>query len=44
MLYAELDATGKTRHLQYAPYLDYRPLKPDEPSVEEFLAGRNVPG
>jgi superfamily II DNA/RNA helicase len=24
MLYVELDATGNTRHLHYAPYLDYR--------------------
>ena len=30
MLYVELDSAGNTRHLQYAPYLDYRPLKPDE--------------
>ena len=26
MLYVELDADGATRHLHYAPYLDYRPL------------------
>ena len=26
MLYVELDAAGKARHLHYAPYLDYRPL------------------
>ena len=26
MLYVELDADGTTRHLHYAPYLDYRPL------------------
>ncbi|MBV8351904.1 MAG: DUF3883 domain-containing protein [Verrucomicrobia bacterium] len=38
MLYVELDATGKARHLHYAPYLDYRPLRPDEPSVDVFLA------
>lgn len=37
MLYVELDDVGTARHLQYAPYLDYRPLKPDEPSVEEIL-------
>jgi hypothetical protein len=37
MLYVELDATGTARHLQYAPYLDYRPLKPEEPSVETIL-------
>jgi SNF2 family DNA or RNA helicase len=38
MLYVELDATGKTRHLHYAPYLDYRPLAEDEPQVEAILA------
>ena len=26
MLYVELDEDGNTRHLNYAPYLDYRPL------------------
>ena len=26
MLYVELDPEGNTRHMQYAPYLDYRPL------------------
>ena len=38
MLYVELDATRTTRHLQYAPYLDYRPLADGEPDVETFLA------
>jgi SNF2 family DNA or RNA helicase len=38
MLYVELDAEGHTRHLQYAPYLDYRPLGEGEPSVEALLA------
>lgn len=38
MLYIENDAAGNARHLQYAPYLDYRPLKDDEPGVDEFLA------
>jgi superfamily II DNA or RNA helicase len=37
MLYVELDAAGNTRHVQYAPYLDYRPLQPDEPSVATLL-------
>jgi hypothetical protein len=37
MLYVELDADGTTRHLQYAPYLDYRPLSAGEPDVETFL-------
>jgi len=38
MLYVEMDATGQARHLHYAPYLDYRPLRADEPSVEVLLA------
>ncbi len=37
MLYVELDADGTTRHVHYAPYLDYRPLAPEDPSVEEIL-------
>src|SRR5207245_301679 len=38
MLYVELDAAGTARHLQYAPYLDYRPLAADEPGVDAFVA------
>ena len=38
MLYVELDAAGKARHLHYAPYLDYRPLRADEPGVDALLA------
>ena len=38
MLYVELDAAGNARHLQYAPYLDYRPLAADEPGVDAFLS------
>jgi hypothetical protein len=38
MLYVELDPSGGVRHLQYAPYLDYRPLKPEEPTVLDILA------
>ena len=38
MLYVELDAEGNARHMQYAPYLDYRPLRDDEPDVDAFLA------
>jgi hypothetical protein len=34
----ELDQTGSVRHLNYAPYLDYRPLQPGEPEVETLLA------
>ena len=37
MLYVELDAAGKTSHLQYAPYLDYRPLAVGELDVGELL-------
>lgn len=38
LLYVELDESGMTRHLHYAPYLDYRPLKPEEPTIEAILA------
>src|SRR5207237_1855762 len=38
MLYIELDAAGTTRHLQYAPYLDYRPLRPNELDVDRLLS------
>jgi superfamily II DNA or RNA helicase len=38
MLYVEMDATGQARHIHYAPYLDYRPLLADEPSVDTVLA------
>ncbi|MDE0078116.1 MAG: DUF3883 domain-containing protein, partial [Caldilineaceae bacterium] len=38
MLYVELDAAGNARHKEYAPYLDYRPLQPDEPEAEAVLA------
>ncbi len=37
VLYVEIDANGVSRHLHYAPYLDYRPLENDEPSVESIL-------
>ena len=37
MLYVEIDAAGNARHLHYAPYLDYRPLGQDEPSVAAIL-------
>lgn len=37
MLYVELDAAGSARHLQYAPYLDYRPLDPAEPAIAVIL-------
>ena len=38
LLYVEMDAEGHTRHLQYAPYLDYRPLADNEPALEALLA------
>ena len=38
MLYVELDAAGNTRHMEYAPYLDYRPLAENEPGHEALLA------
>jgi superfamily II DNA or RNA helicase len=38
MLYVELDATGEARHIHYAPYLDYRPLRESEPQVAALLA------
>ena len=37
MLYVEIDQEGRTQHLQFAPYLDFRPLTEDEPSVREIL-------
>ena len=38
MLYVEIQTDGAARHLHYAPYLDYRPLKDGEPSIAELLA------
>jgi hypothetical protein len=38
MLYVELDTDGNTRHIHYAPYLDYRPLAEHEPGVDAILA------
>ena len=38
VLYVELDAAGHARHMEYAPYLDYRPLAEDEPGYEALLA------
>jgi Domain of unknown function (DUF3883) len=38
LLFAEIDAAGAVRHLNYAPYLDYRPLSEREPKAEEILA------
>jgi len=37
MLYVEIDSSGGTNHVHYAPYLDYRPLGENEPGVEAIL-------
>ena len=37
MLYVEQDTSGVMRHVNYAPYLDYRPLATGDPSVEAIL-------
>ena len=38
VLYVELDDTGSATHPQYAPYLDYRPLTSDDPTVDQILS------
>ena len=38
MLYVEMDAADKCRHLHHAPYLDYRPLRDAEPAPADILA------
>lgn len=38
VLHLELDSVGTTRHIHYAPYLDFRPLAADEPNVETILS------
>lgn len=38
MLHVEMDSAGTAKHLNYAPYLDFRPLRDDEPTVEEILS------
>jgi len=38
MLYVELSATAPPRSVQYAPYLDYRPLAPEEMDLATLLA------
>ena len=37
VLHVEIDADGNARHMQYAPYLDYRPVRDDEPGVDAIL-------
>ncbi len=38
LLYVELDAAGQASHLHYAPYLDYRPLRPNELDIDHLLS------
>ncbi|MBL9159976.1 MAG: DUF3883 domain-containing protein [Verrucomicrobiales bacterium] len=38
MLYVEMDTAGNARHLHFAPYLDYRPLRDGEPDAAGILA------
>jgi hypothetical protein len=38
MLYVEIDGEGTPRHVQYAPYLDYRPLQDGEGDAATILA------
>lgn len=37
MLFVEIDAKETVRHLNYAPYLDYRPLTETEPAADTIL-------
>jgi len=37
MLYVEISADGTTRHVNYAPYLDYRPLTATDPGLDAIL-------
>lgn len=38
VMHIELDRSGTARHIQYAPYLDFRPLGAEEPGIEAILA------
>jgi len=38
LLFVEIDAEGTARHINYAPYLDYRPLGDGEPTAAAILA------
>jgi hypothetical protein len=38
MMYIEMDVSGNVDHIDYAPYLDFRALKPGEPEIETLLA------
>lgn len=37
MLYVDMLSDGTMKGIHYAPYLDYRPLKPEEPKLFEIL-------
>ena len=37
LIYVEMGAEGSTRHVHYAPYLDFRPLNSSEPSIDDIL-------
>ena len=37
LLFVEIDGDGTARHLNYAPYLDYRALKTEEPGLADIL-------
>ncbi|HLY56131.1 MAG TPA: DUF3883 domain-containing protein, partial [Stellaceae bacterium] len=37
LLFVEIDGDGTARHLNYAPYLDYRPLAADEPAMADIV-------
>src|SRR5579883_1347500 len=38
LLFVEIDVQGTARHINYAPYLDYRPLGDGEPTAAAILA------
>jgi len=38
LLFVEIGADGASRHIAYAPYLDYRPPAADEPAIEAIVA------
>ena len=37
ILYVELEMDGTVHHVHYAPYLDYRPLAKNDPTLEQIL-------
>ncbi|HMO82317.1 MAG TPA: helicase-related protein [Pyrinomonadaceae bacterium] len=38
ILYVQIDAEGNANHLHYAPYLDFRPLTENDPSISDIFA------